>query len=54
MKKVFDKVTVKIVTLGESDVLTDSMETVDAPFSTPLLDMKNSGNEFVNPFQSNN
>ena len=54
MKKVFDRIMVKIVTLGESDVLTDSMETVDAPFSTPLLDMKNSGNDFVNPFQSNN
>ena len=54
MKKVFDRVMVKIVTLGESDVLTDSMETVEAPFSTPLLDMKNSGNDFVNPFQSNN
>ena len=54
MKKVFDRVMVKIESLGESDVLTDSMETVDAPFSTPLLDMKNSGNDFVNPFQSNN
>lgn len=49
MKKVFDRVKVQIITLGESDVLTASLGTVDNSFSTPLIDMKNDNN-FVNPF----
>ena len=54
MKKVFDRVMVKIVTLSESEVLTGSLERVDNSFSTPLIDIKSSGNDFVNPFKSNN
>ncbi len=54
MKKVFDRATIKIITLNQSDVLTDSFEhqSVDNPFSTPVLGMgKNS--DFKNPFSEN-